>query len=178
MISHILRCNHVIEETKEKAREEKGRKKDERRGSSSKQATLLIPTTTSAEPASKCQRTIQQNLSVVATKRWTPGQQHSFEKDLCDLFVSCDIRWNVVTNPQMGLFVKKWIPGADLPDRRDLAGSILKEHVREVEGSTKERVKGKLATGQCDGWKNIAKTPLIATVITVEFEVRYYGFEH
>ena len=36
----------------------------------------------------------------------------------------------------------------------------------------KSKVSGKFATGQCDGWKNIAKTSLIASMINVEYVVR------
>ena len=33
------------------------------------------------------------------------------------------------------------------------------------------KVKGKMATGQCDGWDNIAKTHVVTSMITVEHEV-------
>jgi hypothetical protein len=43
--------------------------------------------------------------------------------------------------------------------------------VRKVDEETKERIGGKVGTGQCDGWKNIAKTPVIMSMMTVENEV-------
>jgi hypothetical protein len=79
--------------------------------------------------------------------------------------VSCNIPWNVVANPQFLLFRAKYVPGAKIPNHQELSNRILKEHVKTVEGDMKAVVKGKLATGQCDGWKNISKTPLIAMVI-------------
>jgi len=42
----------------------------------------------------------------------------------------------------------------------------------DVEGHIKEKVKGKMAMGQCDGWKNVAKMPLVASMIKVDYQVR------
>jgi hypothetical protein len=75
----------------------------------------------------------------------------------------------------MGLFVEKWIPGAELPDRRALSGRILDREVARVEARTRERIKGKIATGQCDGWKNVAKTSVVTSMITVEHVVSFAG---
>jgi hypothetical protein len=75
------------------------------------------------------------------------------------------------SNPEMGHFFKNWIPGTELPDRCHLSGKILMECVTHVEGETKTKVQGKLMTGQCDGWKNISKPPLIAMMMTVEYQV-------
>ena len=36
----------------------------------------------------------------------------------------------------------------------------------------KSKVSGKFAMGQCGGWKNTAKTSLIALMINVEYMVR------
>ena len=68
----------------------------------------------------------------------------------------------------MHLFVEKWIPGANLPDRRALSGRILEREVAKVEARMREQIKGNIATGQCDGWKNVAKTSVITSMITVE----------
>jgi hypothetical protein len=72
---------------------------------------------------------------------------------MCKLFVSCGFAWNAASNPEMGLFVSKWILGATVPDRRSLLGRVLDGEVAKVEAQTKERIAGKMATGQCDGWK-------------------------
>lgn len=34
-------------------------------------------------------------------------------------------------------------------------------------------VKGRYATGQCDGWKNISKDHIIVTIINAEYMVRH-----
>ena len=87
---------------------------------------------------------MQQNLSIVMSRCWTPGWQHDLSRDLCDLFVSCGIVWNSASNPQLALFCKKWIPGAEIPDQRALGGCILKERVADVEGQIKNESKSPL----------------------------------
>ncbi|KIK73850.1 hypothetical protein PAXRUDRAFT_37062 [Paxillus rubicundulus Ve08.2h10] len=44
------------------------------------------------------------------------------------------------------------------------------EHVIQVEARTQEHVKGGLATGQCDRWKNVAKRALVSSMMSVDFE--------
>jgi hypothetical protein len=58
---------------------------------------------------------------------------------LKDEFVSCGFVWNSANNPQMGLFVEWWIPGAKVPDHKGLSGQILYREVVKVEARTKER---------------------------------------
>jgi hypothetical protein len=142
MLSHLIRCDSVSIEVKKKAEDEKAAKKNTTGSSNTGQTpTMDLPNGSSGptpltsnsvsavELPIKCHRIdgVQQNLSVVATKRRTPGRQHDFSRDLCDLFVSCGIAWNSASNPQLTLFCKKWIPGAEIPDQRALAGCILKE---------------------------------------------------
>jgi hypothetical protein len=91
---------------------------------------------------------------------------------LLKLFVSCGFAWNAASHPQLGLFIEKYIPGARVPDCRALAGQILDGEVAKVEERMKERIKGKVATGQCDGWKNVAKTSVVMLMITVKHEVK------
>jgi hypothetical protein len=43
----------------------------------------------------------------------------------------------------------------------------LKEQVADVEGQIKQKVKGNMAMGWYDSWKNVVKTPLVASMITV-----------
>ena len=138
---------------------------------SSGAAPLTLNLAAALELSIKCHRIdgMQQNLSVVASKSWTPAHQNDFSCDLCDLFVSCGITWNSTSNPQLTLFCKKCIPEAEIPDQRVLAGHILKEWVADVEVQIKQKVKGNMAMGQCDGSKNVMKTPLVASMITVEY---------
>ncbi|KDQ07177.1 hypothetical protein BOTBODRAFT_120426, partial [Botryobasidium botryosum FD-172 SS1] len=50
-------------------------------------------------------------------------------------------------------------------------GPVLKEEVHKVEESVQHHVKGKLATGQSDGWKDVSKTSLVGFMITVTKKV-------
>lgn len=56
---------------------------------------------------------------------WNPPLQQEFGEDFCKLLIATRSSWNTANNPQMRLFVEKWIPGAIIPDRRTLSGSIL-----------------------------------------------------
>ncbi|KAI0631797.1 hypothetical protein C8Q77DRAFT_1074755 [Trametes polyzona] len=99
---------------------------------------------------------------------WDDNRQHELASDLCKLWVSCNIPWNAVSNPQLRIFMEKWIPGGEVPDRRDLAGKYLQEAVTSAVTATRSRVAGGLATGMSDGWKNIAKVPVLTSVMLVK----------
>ena len=87
------------------------------------------------------------------------------------VFVSAGIPWNAASDPQMHLFFDKWIPGSKVPDRCVLSGWLLDAEVTEAESRMQKRMVGKLATGQCDGWKNVARASVVASMVTVEGEV-------
>ncbi|KAI0762487.1 hypothetical protein C8Q74DRAFT_1167205, partial [Fomes fomentarius] len=65
------------------------------------------------------------------------------------------------------LFIQKWIPGTKVPDRRKLSGEILDAAAERVVENTRAQVKGKLATGSSDGWKNVAKDDVITSFMNV-----------
>jgi hypothetical protein len=102
---------------------------------------------------------------------WTQTQQAEFGADFCKMLVASNVSWNMANNPETYLFFDKYLPQARIPDRRALGGQILDGVVRKVDEETKERIGGKIGTGQCDGWKNIAKTPVITSMMTIENEV-------
>jgi hypothetical protein len=56
---------------------------------------------------------------------WSPLLQQEFGKDFCKLLITTCSSWNTAQNPQMQLFVEKWIPGAIIPDHHTLSGPIL-----------------------------------------------------
>lgn len=87
-----------------------------------------------------------------STSGHAAGDQTEFSEDLCQLFVACRFAWGAASNPQIDLFVKKWIPGVVVPDRRILLGWILDTEVKKIEAWLAQRLKRKLATGQCDSW--------------------------
>ncbi len=102
---------------------------------------------------------------------WTAALRGEFSGSLLDLFAVCGIPFNVADNVEFEHFILRWIPGAKIQDRRDLAGSLLEDAVRKIEDATGERVAGKFATGQSDGWRNIAKTDVITSMMSVDREV-------
>lgn len=110
-------------------------------------------------------------ISASSVSRKNADQQHEFSGDLCKLFVACGFPWVATTNPQMHIFAEKWLTGMDIPDRRVLSGRVLDSEVARVEVQLAEKVQGKLGTGECDGWKNIAGTNVITSMMTVENEV-------
>ncbi|KAI9066067.1 hypothetical protein FKP32DRAFT_1646435 [Trametes sanguinea] len=58
-----------------------------------------------------------------------------------------------------------------LPDRRKLSGTYLKDAVASAHNITRSNVEQKFATGQSDGWKNIAKVSVITSTMSVNREV-------
>lgn len=113
----------------------------------------------------------QANFAITSIPRWTKARQDEFASDLCRLLVACGWSWNSVENPEFIRFCAKWIAGAEPPDRRTLSSTILDAEVKKCEKLIKGHVKGSYATGQSDGWKNVAKTSLLATMISAKGEV-------
>ncbi|KAI0628527.1 ribonuclease H-like domain-containing protein [Trametes polyzona] len=106
-----------------------------------------------------------------ASERWTATRNQELAEDLCELFVMCNIPWNAIDNPQMEVWMAKWLPGAAVPDRRKLAGIYLDAAVQRARARTRNQVYGKLGTGQSDGWKDIDKTNVVASLMAVENQV-------
>ncbi|RDX44053.1 hypothetical protein OH76DRAFT_1360237, partial [Lentinus brumalis] len=67
-------------------------------------------------------------------------------------------------------FFEKWIPGVPLPTRQALAGRICDAEADRIIDNMKARLRGRYSTGQSDGWKNIAKTSIIASMVNAEYE--------
>ena len=55
-----------------------------------------------------------------------------------------------------------------MQDRRILSDRVLDKEVRKVEEVIRRKVQGKLATGECDEWKNVAKSNVVTSVMTVD----------
>ncbi|KAJ6516526.1 ribonuclease H-like domain-containing protein [Mycena vitilis] len=102
---------------------------------------------------------------------WESSKQDEFAADLCKLFISCNMAFRSASNPQLNLFFSKYIPQAKVPDRRVLSGRVLDVLVVQAEMEMKSHVAGKLATGQCDGYKTTAKASVVTTSITVEVKL-------
>jgi hypothetical protein len=97
--------------------------------------------------------------------------QTRFESDICKLWVANGWSWNSINNPETHLFFESWRPEAKIPDRHKLSGSVLKGEVETANVLMHEAVKGRIATGMSDGWKNIRRTSLLASMLSVDYKV-------
>ncbi|KAJ3519444.1 hypothetical protein NMY22_g13201 [Coprinellus aureogranulatus] len=80
-----------------------------------------------------------------------------------------------VEHPFARAFFHKWVSGSALPGQKQLSGSVLDGEARRVVDKMMERVEGWYGTGQCDGWKNILKTSLVASMVNVEYTLYLLG---
>ncbi|KAK7678908.1 hypothetical protein QCA50_018048 [Cerrena zonata] len=101
--------------------------------------------------------------------RWSNELQEQFRAELCMLLIATNTAWWAVDHPYVHWWFSHWLPGAQIPGRKLISGGILDDLARNVENEMKMKVGEKFGTGQCDGWKNIAKTSLIASMINVEY---------
>lgn len=101
-----------------------------------------------------------------------PFPQATFEEDVAKLFIANEWAWNGANSKHWRRFVHKYIPDAAPVAASRLSGPILDKLAAGVEERMKPAVAGEMATGQCDGWKNIVKNSLVSSLITVKSEVR------
>lgn len=108
----------------------------------------------------------------------TPGDTHlskelqtRFESDICKLWIANGWSWNSINNPQTRMFFDIWRPEAKLPDRHKLSGPVLRGEVETANALMHNAVKGRIATGMSDGWKNIRRTSLLASMLSVDYKV-------
>jgi hypothetical protein len=127
----------------------------------------------STGPAAKRQKT-QATFEVTTKVKWDQEKTEAFNQDLTRAIVSTNIPFNVVTNPAFQQFLRTWAADPPIASRQVLSGRHLKKLVRDIENKAQTRMKGKLGMGQCDGWKNVAKTSIVATMVTIENQVRIF----
>ena len=86
--------------------------------------------------------------------------------------ISVGLSWQSVNDQVFRAWVLKYIGGdVNIPDRRALSGTILDELYQEVVNEMDRSVENRLAMGQSDGWKNVAKTNITSTLMSVDHEV-------
>ncbi|THH15178.1 hypothetical protein EUX98_g9503 [Antrodiella citrinella] len=95
--------------------------------------------------------------------------QAEFNADLCSLFVALGWAWDGADQDIMRTFIRKYTV-YQAPSAYTLSGPVLDQQAKEVEQRMKSRLSGKLGTGQCDGWKNVARTSVVSSLITVDYE--------
>jgi hypothetical protein len=59
---------------------------------------------------------------------------------------------------------------ANLPDRHKLSGSVLKGGLETANVAMHETIKGQIVTGMSDGWKNIKRRLLLASMLSVDYK--------
>ena len=102
-----------------------------------------------------------------------PFPQPMFEGEVCDLFVANNWPFNGADSPWWRRFLQRWIPRSRPVSADTLSGPILDKRFNAVQDRIKPLIAGKIGTGQCDGWKNTARTNIVGTLATVESEVRF-----
>ncbi|KAG8791459.1 hypothetical protein FRC12_009168 [Ceratobasidium sp. 428] len=101
--------------------------------------------------------------------RLSKEQQSELESDLCKLWVANGWAWHSINGPETQAFFLKWFPAVTLPDRHKLSGPILQRELESANSSMKHSIGGRLATGMSDGWKNINRSSLIASMLSVGY---------
>ncbi|KII86202.1 hypothetical protein PLICRDRAFT_114784 [Plicaturopsis crispa FD-325 SS-3] len=165
MLNHILRCAHVPESVRQQYQ------RTEPSGAEKENVPALGSSPASTSTAQIARNRGSESPLKRQPRTWSNAEQKEFEKDLLQVFVSCGFAWNAANNIDFRWFMHKWLNGLHVPDRRTLAGRLLDAEVEAVDAKVKEAVRGKLGTGQCDGWKNIAKVSLLASMVTVEGQI-------
>ena len=103
-------------------------------------------------------------------KTLSPSElQNKFSADLCHLLIELNTVWAAADRRGLQRFIHKWV-GSEVvvQDRRILSGRVLDKEVQKVEEVIRQKVQGKFATGECDGWKNVAKSNVVTSVMTVD----------
>ena len=127
------------------------------------------------EQLSEASDGIEQSNQLSRTAPWPQWYQREFAADLCKLFIVANIAWYALEIPFVRHFFTKYAAQANLPGRKELSGRVLDEEADRVTKRMQSEVKGRYVTGQCDGWKNISKDHIIATIINAEYTVRLRG---
>lgn len=110
-------------------------------------------------------------IPVVPPPMLSLEKQNEFNHDMCRLFVAMGIAFHGVKHPELHQFMSKWVPGSILPSNRALSGSLLESEASKAIEQTKLITFGQLANYQCDGWKNVAKTAIVTSMIVVNYQV-------
>ncbi|KAG8723267.1 hypothetical protein FRC09_004049 [Ceratobasidium sp. 395] len=165
LIKHLLECDHVSPEIKTKAQEHQKQREELKAAS----RTIITRGPAGSRSVAAHRQSIgSDGQPAIRSGPLSTSEQESFDRDICDLFVACGFAWFELENPIFKDFCRKWIPGTSVPHRQAISHRVLPERVAEVEAEAKLSTRGKLAMGQCDGWKNIAHSPVVGMLMTVQ----------
>lgn len=110
------------------------------------------------------------SMVALDSRIWSSDLRRDFTEDWTRVLLSMNAAFNTVEDPQLRKFMHKWIPGAPNLSRHQVSGPVLDRLSQAVIRETTASLKGRLVTGQCDGWKNKAKTSVVASMITAGSE--------
>lgn len=172
-------CSHATQELKDQAAQELKIRKHRAAGSQpvinpptpAQEAPLETPKNTNTEPVHPYGVVLLKPAAPTSVTPYPPDQQQEFAADLVNVFSACGFSYTAIDHPVLRNFLAKYIPNAHPPSRQFLSGRALDEQVAKAEGSAQHAVKGKLAMGQCDGWKSVTRTPIVGVMMTVENQV-------
>ena len=119
-------------------------------------------------------RSKKQKAFTIITAKHTPFTQKTqtlFEDQLLSAWLSAGLAFNAIEDPEVRKLFNDFIPGATVPHRDQLSGTILKRAVSDLEHTLSSEAKGQLATLQCDGWRDVSRKHLVAFMYTVSREV-------
>jgi predicted component of type VI protein secretion system len=102
---------------------------------------------------------------------WSAARTRLFEHRILRLTASAGFPLSWVENPEFQALREEFIPGSPHISRKVLTKRILQEVVTEFRGAVKQRVAGKEATMQSDGWTGINNHHLVAFMITTNKKV-------
>jgi hypothetical protein len=102
---------------------------------------------------------------------WSAARTRLFEHRILRLTASAGFPLSWVENPEFQAIREEFIPGSPHISRKVLTKRILREVVTEFREGVKQRVAGKEATMQSDGWTGINNHHLVAFMITTNKKV-------
>ncbi|KAG8703967.1 hypothetical protein FRC11_010315, partial [Ceratobasidium sp. 423] len=179
MLRHLHdKCTYASLELKQKATKELTMRKCSESAQSTSTNTQTSSIGSAAPPTPTAQSAHQIDIGRAPIVLLTPAkpadvlfpleQQEEFATDLLNVISACGLSFYTVNHPVFKNFLMKYARGVHVPCQQILAGRVLDKQVSRAEEYIKEHTRGKLAMRQCDGWKNIARTPVIAVMMTVE----------
>lgn len=102
--------------------------------------------------------------------------QKEFNIELCKMVIETGSSWKLASHPAFHEFINTCAKLESIPhilSPQTLSGPILNQVLTQVESEIYAKIKGKLGTGQCDGWKNRSRTSLVASMVSVEGQVSF-----
>ena len=98
--------------------------------------------------------------------RWSSANQARFSSLVAHITASCGFPFLWVENPEWIAFCNEFVPGAQPISRKSLANRWIPAEAEKYRDAAKARVKGTLATLQCDGWSGVNSHHFLAFMIT------------